>query len=266
MRLVLILLITLTGLSVFATNAQSLHSIKLQHRSASSLIPLIAPLLNEQEAISGQNSLMLLKADHARYQELTEIIRQLDIPAKQLLIEVKLPSTLEYRNSQQQLNIVITSQGDSRIANGSRNTISTRSNNLIHKIRVLDGHQASIKDARLIPLLSRSLRFGQNPDNRGLALSYYEVASALIVNAQLHGNSATVKITSRQSSLDQESNSGVRSTSPSTTIVVPLDQWTSLGGITQKSEKYGHTSFNTCSTERGTLSGNEVQIRVSVLP
>jgi len=49
-----------------AASAQSLYTIELQHRSASSIIPLIEPLLEDKEAVSGQNSLVILKTSQAR--------------------------------------------------------------------------------------------------------------------------------------------------------------------------------------------------------
>lgn len=249
-----------------AVNSQSLFSLELQHRSAPSLIPLIEPLLNKGEAVSGQNSLIIFKTSRTRYQELSALIQQLDKPAKQLLIEVKSPSTLVGHNKKYQKNIVINNQSSSQITHSSSKTISTRSNDPIHSIRVLDGHRASISDGRIIPLLSRSLRFGQNALNapqghvEAIELSYHEVASTIYVQPQLHGNTVTLEITPHYSDIDQESNSGIQSRTSSTTITLPLNQWSSLGGVSQQSQTYSNNSISTRA------KNNETMVRVSIIP
>ncbi|MBL4850995.1 MAG: hypothetical protein JKY90_01760 [Gammaproteobacteria bacterium] len=264
MTRILVFLITLALPCVLTVNAQSLYSIELQHRSAASLIPLIQPLLNDKEAISGQNSLLLLKINSVlRHQELIKIIEKFDTPAKQLLIEVKSPSTFANNSKQQHTNVIISNRGNSQITHSSRKTISTRSNDPVHRIRVLDGHQASISDGKIIPLLSRSLRFGQNSQNgllEGVELSYHAVASAIYVRPQLHGNTVTLEITPYYSDIDQETNSGIQSQTSSTTIVVPLNQWSTLSGVSQQSQTQNRNSISTRS------ANTETQVRVSILP
>jgi len=270
-RTFLFQLFTLLCICFFtAASAQSLYTIELQHRSASSIIPLIEPLLEDKEAVSGQNSIVILKTSQARQKELSKLIQQLDKPAKQLLIEVKSPSTFASYGKKQQTNIVISNRGNSEIVHSARKTTRTRSNNPIHRIRVLDGHQASISDGKIIPLLSRSIRF--NPSTfdtnatqpqghvEGIELSYHKVASTVYVRPRLHGNTVTLEITPDYSDLDHETNSGIQTRSSSTTVTIPLNQWSSLSGIQQENRQQSHNSFSTRKTN------NETLVRVSVLP
>ncbi len=135
-------------------NAQSLHSIELQHRDASSLIPLVEPLLNQGEAVSGNNSLLIIKAQTKRYQELKRLIDQLDTPLRQMLIEIKSPDAFRNKNSQHKSEVVISNKTKNSVSYSSRNTISTRSKDSVHQIKVLDGYTANIEDGRLVPLLA----------------------------------------------------------------------------------------------------------------
>ena len=274
-RAFLFQLFTLLCICFFtAASAQSLYTIELQHRSASSIIPLIEPLLEDKEAVSGQNSLVILKTSQARQKELSKLIQQLDKPVKQLLIEVKSPSTFASHGKKQQTNVVISNRGNSKIVHNTRKTTRTRSNDPIHRIRVLDGHQASISDGKTIPLLSRSIRFGPSTFDtnaaqgniapqgylEGIELSYHQVASTIYLRPRLHGNTVTLEITPDYSDLDHETNSGIQTRSSSTTVTIPLNQWSSLSGIQQENRQQSDNSFSTRKTN------NETLVRVSVLP
>lgn len=269
-RLATMRILALLSMCLFITiaSAQSLNTIELQHRNASSLIPLIKPLLNGDEAVSGQGSIIILKMSQARKNELNTLIQQLDKPVKQLLIEVKSPSDFANHGKKQQTNIVINNRGNSQIVHRTRKTTSTRSNDPIHRIRVLDGHQATISDGKIIPLLSSAIRF--NPDIfnsnatqgqvEGLSLSYHEVASTIYVRPQLHGNTVTLEITPDYSELDPETNSGIQTRSASTTITIPLDHWSALGGVQQETRE--KNAYNVSTRKKN----NETLVRVSVLP
>ncbi|PCH60359.1 MAG: hypothetical protein COC05_04685 [Gammaproteobacteria bacterium] len=259
MRRLALLFITLVSFYSFVTNAQSLYTIELQHRSASSLIPLIEPLLDGEDAISGQNTLLLLKTSNARYQELIAIIRQLDVRAKQLLIEIRSPRNLSGQNTQQKSKIVLSNRNNSHISHSSRNTISTQSNDPVRSIRVIDGYSASIEDGQLVPLLSESLRFGFGRANQGIALNYYKVATTITVTPRLHGNNVTLEITPHYSTLNHENYSEIRSQSSSTTVVVPLNKWTLLNAASQESKNENQSGLSTRSVN------SETQVRVSVI-
>lgn len=253
-------IVILICLSTLNALAQTLHTIELKHRSAYSLIPIIEPLLHDNEAVSGQNTLLFIRVDEPRYQELKKIIQKLDAPVKQLLIEIKSPGNIKNQAIQQQSKITITSQGDRSASYHSREVINTRNNEPVHHLRVLDGHRASIEDGKLLPLLSESFRFGFRPAERGTAFSYFKVASRITVLPRLHGNTVTLEITPHYSELDQESNSEIRSQSSATTVVVPLDQWTILSETGTQNQTQQKNRISTRSVS------NTTQVRVTVLP
>ncbi len=78
-----------TLLSCSILLAEPLTIIKLQHKTADQLIPLIKPLLQEQTGISGEGYQLYVKAGAASVSEVRTLVQQLDIAPVQLLISIR---------------------------------------------------------------------------------------------------------------------------------------------------------------------------------
>ncbi len=63
--------------------------VQLQNRSAEELLPLIRPLLDADEALSGTGYQLIVRASDARQNEIRSLIAQLDQAARQLRISVR---------------------------------------------------------------------------------------------------------------------------------------------------------------------------------
>lgn len=87
MKRLFIIINLLIALSV-SSASQSIHYIDLQHRPASELIPLIKPMLEPGEAISGDGYQLFIKTSSQRKQTLKGLILNLDKTVKIFRITV----------------------------------------------------------------------------------------------------------------------------------------------------------------------------------
>jgi len=86
--------------SSFASHAQAeamlLEKIKLQHKPAGDIIPLIEPFLPENAVISGEGYKIILKTTAENMPQVKQLIADLDTPLQQLRISVSLdPAVLQ---------------------------------------------------------------------------------------------------------------------------------------------------------------------------
>lgn len=245
--------------SLLANANAAIQTVELQHQTAEALIPLIEPLLEDGETVSGRGSLLIINTGERRYQELLTVIERLDLPPKQLLIEIRAPQRFTNDNRQQQTELIFSTQEGGRIEHRSSSTLTTRDNSNVHSIRVLSGYAAHIESGQIVPLLSESFQFGGRPGFRGAELSYHKVANSISLLPQLHGNSVTLQITPHYSSLDYSNNGAIAVQESATTVTLPLNQWTTLSQADNQQDRRGPNSISTRSVSTTT------QVRVTVL-
>ena len=89
-----------------SAQANSIETIQLKHRSADSLLPVLTPLLNESSHLSGTGYLLFLKASKAEYNNILQLVRQLDTPLKQLMISVFQGTERELEESSTQFAVL----------------------------------------------------------------------------------------------------------------------------------------------------------------
>ena len=78
-------------LIIFSTGANavgSIHYFDLKNRSANEVIPILQPLLLENEAVSGDGFQLFIKTSNARAQEIEKLIESIDRVAKMFRISV----------------------------------------------------------------------------------------------------------------------------------------------------------------------------------
>lgn len=94
---VVILLLVANGFAFQArAETMQLETIKLQHKPAENIIPLIEPFLPENAAISGEGYEIILKTTTDNLPQVKQLIAELDIPLQQLQIAVSLdPAVLQ---------------------------------------------------------------------------------------------------------------------------------------------------------------------------
>ena len=83
------LLLGLALLAGVATARPQIVTLTLQQRPAAELVPLLQPLLQERERVSGDGHTLLLSAEPARLEQLRAAVAQLDRAPRRLRITVR---------------------------------------------------------------------------------------------------------------------------------------------------------------------------------
>lgn len=201
-------LLLLAGL---AQAGGSLKIINLQYRSAQSVIPIIKPLLNPGDAISGSANTLIIRTSPANLQQIAQVIHALDVPAKNLMISVKLSNS--YSNNHQ---VIIAETGG---ANSNANDMQN--------IRVLNGHKAHITFGKEIPFMQVESSYG----NTVAGTNYRPMISGFYVIPNLVGNnSVKLQIYQQFQQTGNRDYGSIQSQDVGSTITIPLDQWVPLAG------------------------------------
>ena len=174
-----ILVTLLCGVSLFAATvlANSIHTIQLRHRPADEVMPVIKPLLGADDSLTGQGYQLFIRTSEENFEQVRQMISQLDTAAKLLLISVFQGNDRELRalgvsgNLQVQDSNTGISLGSrdktakrganvnysTRNASAGAHTYSTRgrlSDNPVHQLRISEGSEGYIETGEQIPYFS----------------------------------------------------------------------------------------------------------------
>ncbi len=245
----LLLLFQLTSLA-----ASELDIIDLNNRPAEEIIPLIRPMLNADESLTGRGFQLILKADSARQKQIRTLVSKLDRAAEQLMISVfqgserdqqalGLDAGIRYQNGDTTIRI----GNNSTPAQGVGVTVNKRNlqasgkvfgtntrmqDNPVYRLRITAGSTGYIETGKSIPYFSGQVyqRNGQNITESSVA--YKDVTSGFYVRPRVNGNQVILDISPYRESLDASGAGAINTRRAATTIRGALGQWIPLGGTT----------------------------------
>ncbi|MBI5462134.1 MAG: hypothetical protein HY941_08135 [Gammaproteobacteria bacterium] len=234
-----ILLCSLFSASVMA--GDRIEIIPLKNRSVEEIMPLIRPLLDPNEALSGTGYQLIVRATPTRQEEIRALVAQLDQAAKQLRISVRRAAREEIERERTQANIVIGSGGGEVEARGRAIVRSTRDkggerNN--YQVTTLEGTPAYINTGEAFPVPTQSGQIvnGQAVVTQGI--EYQQLHSGFYALARTHDDNVTVDISPQREVLDSGSGR-IQTTSLVTTVRGHLGEWLELGGTSQQRTQQG---------------------------
>ncbi len=199
--LLVTLLLLLTGnTSVLGQGeAMLLETIKLEHKPAGDILPLVEPLLPENAVIRGEGYKIILKTTAGNMPQIKQMIADLDAPLQQLQITVSLdPSVL------QQDTTTATSLSDTTDQKSANQRAITASDTTqvykttgqqvaggIQVIKVLPDRWSVIRSGQAIPVIQRT----RNPDGTITeSVHYRQVNQGLRLRPQLSDENITLTI------------------------------------------------------------------------
>jgi type II secretory pathway component GspD/PulD (secretin) len=223
-------------LLVSTVQADSITTIKLSNRPAEEIIPIVKPMLGNEDAITGQGYKIFLRSSPQTLAQVKEMIDALDIAAKTLQISVFQGSTRDLRTSGNK-------NGDSggsitySTDNGSGNINSTTTrmrleDNPIHQIRVTEGTEAYIETGEQIPYFS-----GTNwiaPDVVAGGIEYKDVTTGFYVLPRIHGDNVTLQVSPFKNSQGNSRAGNIETQNANTTLTGRVGEWLLIGGVTEQ--------------------------------
>lgn len=253
MRFLILFLLLLHSTMV---TASELDIIELRNRPAEEIIPLIKPMLNADESVSGQGFQLILKADKTRQTQIRELVSKLDRAAAQLMISVfqgserdlralGVDASIRYQDSDTSVRIgsdstpgkgagAIVKNGNIQATGKVYGTRTRMQDNPVHRLRITEGNTGYIETGKSIPYFSGSiyLRNGQQIVEPGIA--YKDVTSGFYVRPRVTGDRVILDISPHRDSLDPSGAGAISTRSAATTISGRLGEWIPLGGTTEQ--------------------------------
>lgn len=194
----LLFVLTVSTAVLAQTDSIQQETIRLEHKPAIDIIPLVSPLLPENSEINGEGYKIILKTTAESMPQIKQLIADLDIPLQQLQISVSLNSPVLQQGATTSPTDTPT---DQKTPNQSAITVSestqfypTRGQQMangIQIIKVLTNRWSMIRTGQAIPIIERK----RNPDGTITeSVHYQQVNQGLRIRPQLTGEEIILSI------------------------------------------------------------------------
>lgn len=222
--------------------------IELQSRTLDEVIPVIRPLLDADDSVTGMGNNLVLKAPPGRVREIRKLLLELDRPPRRLLITVGnegdvarssrgYSGSVDIRSGDGQVSI--NSPGNTGDASSARirlhDRATQRSSTSGYQVQALEGRPAWINSGTRVPVsgVERYYRNGVPHERRTTQLQ--DVSSGFYVVPQLQGDSVQLEILQHDDRAAR--GRGAVSTQGTGTVVRGrLGEWLGLGGINTRTD------------------------------
>ncbi|MFA5627520.1 MAG: secretin N-terminal domain-containing protein [Thiohalomonadaceae bacterium] len=272
MNILRIFLPLLALLFTLSAEAQTeLQSFQLKHRDAAEMITILRPMLDLRGGISGTGHTLLVRSTPENLQEISQLIEQLDIAQRNLLITVRrgeltdaerrgLAAAGEIGNDKGKAIIGEQGQPHVRIYSTKQN----RDGRGDESLRVLEGQWAQIKSGQDIPVPQQNIV--QSADGSiGVqqSLEYRDVSSGFEVRPRLSDDQVFVAIRPYRAQPALSGGGAIDTSSISTTVSGRLGEWIELGGVDD--EQQGHARGILRSTKERDVHRLKTYIRIETI-
>ncbi len=255
--LLIILCLTLFAGLTRADNTR-ITVIDLKGRTAQEIIPLIKPMLDTGDAISGTGYQLIIRTTPEALARIEPVISQLDRAPRRLRISVHTGALsneelhgadlhIDKRTKDVHVQAGNTSGSgglsvEHSASNGAfgarvRSTETTRDADNRQSVQTLEGYPAHIASGVAFPYVDQL----QVLDRRGglaAGIDYRETSSGFYVMAQLRSdNQVFVEISPQRENLSNRGGGIVEHTALVTTVSGPLNTWLKLGGSGEESQQ-----------------------------
>ena len=258
-----------------AAQAASITTIQLNNRPAAEVIPIIKPMLDAGEVVTGSGYKLFLRASPQSLEQVRDIIDALDTAAKMLQVSVFQGSEQDLETRSVSGNLQIDNGNISvGIGNNNKNKsaggISYNSGNLsgdinastthqhqtsnpVHQLRVSEGTEGFIQTGKKIPYLT-----GYS------STEYKDVTTGFYVLPRIRGDMVTLQISPFKNSLTKTGKGSIETQSARTTITGRIGEWLPLGGVTEQSKR-SQSSIGSSSSSKS-QSQHSIWIRADLIP
>jgi hypothetical protein len=247
------------GLALFAGVAgaanDEIRIIQLRHRTVQEIIPLVRPLLGPNDAVTGTDYRLIIRAPEKTVREIERLLAQIDVTRRRLTITVKQAVVGDTARTEQSLSgdvklgdharlgLPRTASPDDRglSVGGSapdslryrtrQSTASARDENT-QFVTTQDGQRAYVRVGQSIPHVQKILVLTGRQAIVAQGVQMQNVTTGFDVLPRVHGDRVHLEITPRLSTLENPVTGLVSFQELTTTVVVKFGDWIDLGGIT----------------------------------
>jgi hypothetical protein len=228
-----------------------LEIITLQNRPAAEVQPLLAPLLEADEAVNSDGFNLIIKSSPGRIDSIRSLIAQLDSRRHNLLISVLQNSykTADQLNAEAAIAI---SPGSVRMRGMAGDTRDIDRQNTTQQLRTLEGQAAHIQTGKIRPVENITVyNTGYGYPGVVSNTQLQEASTGFAVIPRLSGNNE-VMIDIAPWSERFTNNRGMETRQLQTSLRARLGEWLEIGGVNeqQQTERRGFNGLNYSTRNR----------------
>lgn len=262
--LLAVLLILLSGLAI--ADDSRVEVIQIMSQPATSLVDSVRPLLGEHGSVSAYHDRLIVRGSRAEIAAVRAWLKEIDRPARRLIIEVRQGGRLE--QSTRGLGYAIGTENLrlGRVPPGSRAQIGYQDLNTrarddsLQRVQALDGRPALIRTGQSVPSYEGYRQAYGNRVVQGFHMQYRDVSSGFVALPRVHGNQVTIEIYQQHESAT--ANGRFNRQQASTVLDGGLGEWLTLGSIGGED----NNSYNELGRHVQTHRAQDRQLQLRVIP
>ena len=239
-----------------------LEVISLRHRTAEQVIPVLRPLLEPGDVLSGQSNQLIVRTSPANLAQIRAVLDSIDQPARRLTISVRFDAAQDSARSGVQTDARISNRGSSaeiRIQDSS----SSASERVDQRIQVLEGGRALISSGESRPLRQRQvIQTPSGPVVRETTV-IQGTATGFEVVPRLAGSTVFLEIAPQREQFAPGGSGAIQSERVASTVSGRLGEWIDLGGASSASTRLESGILS--SRDRTTSGSRGVWVKVEEL-
>lgn len=222
--------------------AQEMQVIDLHYRRADELMPIVRPLLEPGDALTGMDDKLFVRASPATLSRVMQAVAAVDRPQRQLLItvgqgtvteiaaaDVRAAATVSGGDVSVGVNRPPGADSSARVAAaGRRQQANMRS---VSSVRAIEGMEAYVAVGQQVPLTTTQVTSGWSGPIVTQSTDYRDVSTGFYATARLAGDTVTLSISPRQESWDRAHGGTIHTSGTGTVITARLGEWVELGAV-----------------------------------
>lgn len=223
--------------------------LQLNNRTSDELLPVARNFLGQDGRVSAYGNQLVVNAAPDKIDALRNLLSQLDVAAKRLLISVDTSDS----NSSGSNGYSVNGQGQGRVINyGTANRTGG-----VQQVQASEGVPALIQVGESVPLTTTQ------PDAYGrpqMQTQYRNVTQGFYVTASVTGDTVHLNISNNNDRVSERNPDVVKVQSTDTQVSGRLGEWITLAGINEQSQanQQGYTR------NYATQGRNDMTLRVKV--
>ena len=246
-----------------AVLADSIQVLELKNKPATDVIPLIEPLLQKNDAVTGTGYQLILRTDQATLGQIKALLDKIDTRPRNLLITVRnnTQQSRSHRGIDASGQVIIGDHDRADVNIRSTDRRNTRDSDVLQSITVLEGQRATIGSGQSIPYRSQQVYRNGRWVTVYENVEFEDVGNSVYVVPTVQGERVRLSIEPEYSSFDRRSGD-IQYQSLDTVIVGKLGEWISLGIIDEDIQSSRNGIVSTHRSRKNTYANIEVKVEI----
>jgi len=227
-----------------AVSAQDMQVIDLHYRLADQVIPVLQPLLDPGDGLTGVDDKLFLRAGPATQARVREALAVIDRPPRQLVISVG-QGTASGLSATDVRGSATVSSGDVSIGvnrppgvDSSASVVARERQqqaNLqnVSTVRALEGTEAYISMGRSVPYTTTTVTSGWGAPVAQQSTTFRDANTGFYATPRVNGDTVTLVISPRQQSYEPGRGGTIRTAGTDSTVTARLGEWVHLGAVNE---------------------------------